>query len=32
LAEGGLAIGRPEFAVLAQQLSEDQLLQLRALR
>ena len=32
LAEGGTAIGRPEFAVLAEQLSEDQLLVLRDLR
>ena len=32
LAEGGMAIGRPEFAALAEQLSEDQLLLLRQLR
>ena len=32
LAEGGMAIGRPEFVALAEQLSEDQLLVLRQLR
>jgi hypothetical protein len=32
LAEGGMAIGRPEFVALAEQLTEDQLLALRQLR
>jgi hypothetical protein len=32
LAEAGIAIGRPEFAALADQLNEDELLELRRLR
>jgi hypothetical protein len=32
LAEGGAAVGRPEFARLAEELSDDQILELRQLR